>query len=204
MNNVKHLPAVLGVLFLVACGSRESSPEPLILPQPEVFTWTDHPIEFSPPPTEWDRHRSQQTLLGARFQIPRVPPGRIIIGEYHLLLRGHSRIPAWGRERRFEPPLPGFTLADVVDRVRFDPLSLPPPGSVTVQPEVDRMVGGVPAVSLDYTWNDGTHDFYGREVYFLVGEHLFAATLFGIEEDLELFEQIVSTIRFPSPPPETR
>jgi hypothetical protein len=202
MNAVSYLFRALVVLILTACGSRESA-EPQALPQPEVFTWTDYAIEFSPPPADWSRHRTQGSLLGVQFQIPRVPWGRINIGEYHRLNRGHTRILSSGLERRFEPPLPGYTLADVVDRVRFDPHTMPMPENLTVEPESERTVGGVPAIGLDYTWNDGTNTYHGREVYFLSEGHLFAATVLGIEDDLELFERIVSTIRFPSPPPGT-
>jgi predicted small lipoprotein YifL len=199
MNAFKYMLAVLGVLALGACGSREPPPlPPPPLAPAEVFTWTDRPIEFQPPPATWQRHRNQQRLIGVRFQIPRIPPGRITIGDYHLLHRSHRRIWASGQEQWFDPPPPGFTLADVVDRVRFDPTTMP--GGAQVQPEVERSVGGFPAIGLDYTWNDGTHTFQGREVYFVAGQHLFAATLLGAEEDLDLFERIVATIRFPPPP----
>jgi hypothetical protein len=200
----------MAALSLVnSCGPLDDSSGPSVDPKilgntqlqpPEVFTWTDLPVEFAPPPqSAWARHRNQEAIEGVRYQIARVPPGRIVIGHYRPLHRSHSRRSlASGVEKRFDPPPPGFTLADVLDRVRFDPRDMPKPETVTLEPEVERTVGGYPAVGLDYTWDDGRNTLYGREVYVLVEEHLFVATVLGKSTDISLFERIVATIRFPS------
>jgi hypothetical protein len=200
---------VAGLAFVISCGPLDDSRGPLVDPKildnlqlqpPEVFNWTDLPIEFAPPPQSvWSRHRNQGAVEGVRYQIARFPPGRIEIGHYRSLHRSHSRRSlASGVEKRFDPPPPGFTLADVLDRVRFDPRDMPKPETVTVEPEVERTVGGYPAVGLDYTWDDGRNILNGREVYVLVDEHLFVATVLGKRTDISLFERIVATIRFPS------
>jgi len=39
-----------------------------LLPEQEDFDWSDQPIRFSPPPTDWERQREQSGgLFGARF-----------------------------------------------------------------------------------------------------------------------------------------
>ena len=185
-------------MILLACGEPEVEVEPE-LQNPERFVWTDQPIVFVPPSAEWERHRWQEKgLQGVSFQIPRVPPGRILVAEYYLLYRGHSRTSvATGRTLEYEPALPGAKIEDVVDRVLFDPSGMPMRDSVTVSEMVEREVGGRRALALDYTWNDGQSQFTGREVYLMADDRLFVVTLLGIESDLELFERIVATIGFP-------
>ena len=186
-----------------SCGGPEpesdSELEVQLVVSPERFVWTDQPIVFAPPPAEWARHRWQEgALLGVSFQIPRVPPGRILVAEYHRLYRKHSRISvATGRKLEFEPARPGSKIEDVVDRVLFDPSSMPMRDSVKVGELTEREVAGYRALSLDYTWNDGRSDFTGREVYVMAHDRLFVAKLLGTNADLELFEQVVSTIGFP-------
>lgn len=200
----KRALAVMGLLALLSCGSDEPTPEVFTWgegtgepPPTETFTWADCAIELAPPPADWKRQRLQGPLEGVSFRIARVPPGVIDVAYYRSLHRSHTvRSLATGRDRQFEPPAPGFTLADVVDRVLFDPASLPHPSRVQVQPEVASSVDGWEALSLDYTWRDVEHTFLGREVYVVAGEDLFVARVRGTEADLELFDRIVGTIRF--------
>jgi hypothetical protein len=99
--------------------------------------------------------------------------------------------------QKFEPARPGSRIEDVVDRVLFDPSPLPNRRSVTVSELVERDVGGQRALALDYSWNDGSNQFTGREIYVMAHDRLFVATLLGVESDVELFERIVATIGFP-------
>lgn len=204
MTTIEHGLAVLALLTLLSCGSDEITGGALTgkddtteLSPPEVFTWSDCAIEFSPPPTEWKRQRLQGPLEGVSFRIARVPPGFIDVAYYRSLHRSHTvQSLASGREQSFEPPAPGFTLDDVIDRVLFDPETLPNPDRVDVQPEVERLVDGLDALGLDYTWADTKHTFHGREVYVVARESLFVARMRGNEADLDLFERVVETIRF--------
>lgn len=168
-------------------------------PAPEVFEWEGCSLEFTPPPG-WGRQRLQTSLEGVSFRISRRPPGVIDVGTYRLLHRTHTvRSPATGDERSFEPPPADFTLDDVVDRVFFDPGSLPPGSGVVVQPAVARTVNGMAALAVDYSWNDRGHALQCREVYFVAEACLFVARVSGTESDLELFERVLATMRYPAP-----
>jgi hypothetical protein len=65
-----------------------------------------------------------------------------------------------------------------------------------VQPEVERTVDGLPALAVDYTWNDRGHDLQCREVYVAAGDCLFVARVRGDASDLALFEHVLASLRF--------
>lgn len=193
-------PSIL-LLVVTACGhgapevDEPEVPEP-VLAAPEVFHWTDCAIEFGPP-VDWKRQRLQTSLEGARFVLARQPPGSLSIGHYRSLHSAHRvRSLASGRELSFEPAAPDFVLADVVDRVWFDPGSLPRPDEVVVRGEGERVLDGWPALEVEYAWQDRGHALLGREVYVVAGEALFVLKVQGLEVDLELFERLLATVRF--------
>ena len=193
-----HLYLLLPILLcsaLAACGG--SAP---VSEEKETFVWGEQGVRISPPPGEWERHRWQQGgLEGVSFQIRRVPPGRILVADYRSLHRKHSRIGTNSGRVDFTPAPENATLDEVLDRVLFDPASMPVPDSVRVQEIVEREVGGERAYAMDFTWHDGRNPFQGREVYVLANESLFKITLLGTEKDLKLFEKVVESVEFPDP-----
>ena len=194
--------SLLATLTLASCGSGESSGDPATDPQAELapaelFTWADCGIEFAPP-AGWSRQRLQTSLEGVSFRVARVPPGSIDVGYYRSLHRSHTvKSVATGAARRFEPAPEDFTLDDVVDRVCLDPSTLPEPETVVVQPYASRVVGGLEALSLDYSWDHRGDSLLGRDVYVAAGDCLFVVRARGTESDLEVFERVVATLHFP-------
>lgn len=191
------------LLALASCGGDAPTPEVLTwsdaseaAPAPETFTWGGCSVEVVPPAGEWSRQRLQTSLEGVSFRMSRVPPLAIDLGIYSSLHRDHTvHSPASGTSRTFSPPAPDFTLADVVDRVYFDPDTLPPGSGVTVRPEEACSVDGWPAIRVDYTWTDRGHLLHCREVYFVADAYLFVARYSGPEDGLATFDVFLSTIR---------
>jgi hypothetical protein len=181
---------------LVGCGER-----PPRLADKETFVWGEQGIRFAPPAGEdWERHRWQQGgLEGVSFQIRRVPAGRILVAEYRSLRRRHSRIGSHSGRVDFEAAPEDATLDDVLDRVLFNPASLPSPERVETTEVVRTTIGGLRAATLDFTWHDGRTTLSGREVYVLAGGALFKLALLGTADDLELFDEVVASVEFPAP-----
>jgi len=194
---------ILCSLLLAACGGDGSSSRSTRtkgLSEPETWTWGDVPIRFAPPTGDWERHRWQQGgLEGVSFQIRRAPAGRILVADYRSLYRKHSRTGSNSGRVEFEPAPPNASIDEVVDRVRFDPRSMPGPREAICTELEAREVGGQRALTLDYTWNDERDDFFGREVYVMANGSLFVLTLLGKESDVKLFERVVDSVQFPEP-----
>jgi hypothetical protein len=59
-------------------------------------------------------------------------------------------------------------------------------------------VSGLAAVRRDYTFEHGGHVFFGRELFVMHNNRLFVAHFHGLEENLPLFEGMISSIVFPA------
>ena len=195
-------------LLLTGCGNGDSKKEPPPLGEKETFTWGEYnqPVRFAVPGPEWQRQRMQSGgLEGVSFQIPRVPAGRILLANYYLLERSHSRTYSNGEKVSFEPAPDDPSIEDVVDRVRFRASSMPTSDTVNVTSDKERTVNGWSAISLDYTWDDASRNrekpthFLGREIYLVAYEELFVFSVLGTQDDLDLFERVVATVEFIEP-----
>ncbi|ANM29149.1 hypothetical protein ABI59_05380 [Acidobacteria bacterium Mor1] len=169
---------------------------PLALPAPETFDWSAAPARFSPPGGDWERQRVQSAgLQGVRF----LRSGSFItVAEYTSLMTRHARIGERGRVD-FDVPRPGFTIAEVVDRVRFDPEAKPPWVKIRDLRDGRHEVDGRSARAVDYIWDDKGKTKQGREYYVVSRGHLYVARFRGSLEDLALFEQVVESLEFPEP-----
>ncbi len=166
------------------------------LPAAETFDWSAAPARFSPPGTDWERQRVQSAgLQGVRF----LRAGAFItVAEYTSLMKRHARIDERGRTE-FAIPRPGFTIDDVVDRVRFDPEAKPPWVKIRDRRDGEREIDGHAARAVDYVWDDKGKTRRGREYYVVSRGHLYVARFRGSLEDLMLFEQVVESLEFPAP-----
>ena len=92
-------------------------------------------------------------------------------------------------------------LEDVLQRVKFRAEGHTVEGTWTVTADRDTVIAGVPAHLVDYTWLSPERLYHGREYYFVSGNHLFKADFHGLEQNLELFGRVVSTIAWPEASP---
>jgi hypothetical protein len=90
-----------------------------------------------------------------------------------------------------------YSLDEVVDRVMFSTEGHPNPERLEISEPVSRTVGGEPALQVDYTMDHRNRTYLGREVYVAHNNRLFVAGFIGLEENLALFDRVVSTISFP-------
>lgn len=92
-----------------------------------------------------------------------------------------------------------YNLSEVIDRVMFDSASYDSFGTVETMPPESGFVGGVPAISVDYTLDSDAngHLYYGRQVYVLENNRLFVLTFHGLRHNLALFEAMIDTVTFP-------
>jgi hypothetical protein len=90
-----------------------------------------------------------------------------------------------------------YGLDDVVDRVAFSAPEGPGAPAFEVGPLESTSVGGEQAYVLDYDMVLSGRSYAGREYYVLKNNRLFVASFQGLEENLDLFEDIVDSIAFP-------
>ena len=93
-----------------------------------------------------------------------------------------------------------YTLDEVVGPAVFTGKGFKGIGQVEISEPVRGEVAGEPSLSLDYTLlaHRGGRLYHGREVYVAHNNRLFVASFQGLEENLPLFDALVSTIRFPA------
>lgn len=103
----------------------------------------------------------------------------------------------WLERAREEAGRIVFTLDDVVDRVGFTAEGFPPGPRFEIGELELTSVAGASAYALDYEMADRGRDYVGREYYLVKNNRLFVASFQGLEENLDLFEDIVDSISFP-------
>jgi hypothetical protein len=92
-----------------------------------------------------------------------------------------------------------FTFADVIGRVEFKPERRQEPDKYKVTGRRETTIAGQPAVVVDYTVNvpERARTYTAREAYVMYNSHMFICTFIGLPETLEIFEQVVASMRFP-------
>jgi hypothetical protein len=93
-----------------------------------------------------------------------------------------------------------FSLADVIDRVEFKPERRQEPERYRVTGRRNTIVGGEPAVVVDYTVTvpERARTYAAREAYVVHNSHLFICTFIGLQESLAVFDAIIASIQFPA------
>ena len=91
-----------------------------------------------------------------------------------------------------------FALPDVVAAVEFAPERRQEPIRWLVLDRRETTIAGVPAVVVDYPFDGPDRQLFGREAYFVHGNHLFVATFLGLKKSVPVFDRMLESIRFPS------
>lgn len=184
---------VAGAALLIAAGAvffsksrspaiaKEAEPAAAGIPEPsETFRWGDQPIAFSPPAGGWTRERhAEGGRRGVSFTRYATPPSRIIVAEATL------------------QPAPA-SVDDVLQRLRLTEERFKFAGSATVGEPVRAVVAGAPAFQTDYSLRERSMQHRGREFLTEVGGHAFVFSFLGRDTDLAVFENLVSSVRFPA------
>ncbi len=93
-----------------------------------------------------------------------------------------------------------YTLAETVDRVIFTAKDNSVFPKLRVDPPVEGVLAGQPAVTVNFTFDSWSVPMIGRRVYTVRNNRMFEIGFQGLAENLPMFEKILGTITFPPGP----
>lgn len=93
-----------------------------------------------------------------------------------------------------------FSLDDIDESelVIFRTGGLVPADALTLVGRSRTKIAGEPAAQRDYTFEHRGHNFIGRELFVMHNNRLFVAHFHGLEENVPLFDAMISSIVFPA------